>query len=196
MVVCIQAKTLTGKSIVFNVDENVCVETAKHLIDDIEGIPYDQIRLIWAGKELENRKTLSECGISDQCVQMVDHRFPIAQWAKIPNNTILGSLKCENLIIGKDEDDETLSMYAMDRQYGALEKVCVNTIVHIILTLRGGMFHETSGKSDHCVVEKKEKVKNKYSFSLRFVDKNGIFKYRQQVNESWTVRDFIDSIEF
>ena len=52
-------KTLTGKTKVLEVKSNDTVHTVKRLVENIEGIPSDQIRLIWAGKQLEDDRTLA-----------------------------------------------------------------------------------------------------------------------------------------
>ena len=68
----IMIKTLTGKTLCLSVNSNDTVNEIKQKIQQKEGIPLEQQRLVFNGKQLEDGNTIADYGIqADSSIHLV-----------------------------------------------------------------------------------------------------------------------------
>jgi len=85
-------KTLQGKTITLDVEPGDSIDNVKQKIQDKEGIPPDQQRLIFAGKQMEGSLRIEDCNLQN------DNTFYLMR-EKCPRSGLGSSILLRNVLV-------------------------------------------------------------------------------------------------
>ncbi|KAA6382143.1 MAG: putative Polyubiquitin [Streblomastix strix] len=209
-------KTETGKTLTIDVENADTIESLKQKIRDKTGIPSDQQRLIFAGKQLESDRTFSDYAVEPEATIQVVLHLPGGGQMQIfvktlANKTITLMLLPDDTVRsvkeqiqqkegipadqqrlvfgGKElEDDKTLQVYNIQKE----------ATLHLVMRLLGGgmqIYVKTlqstiitiSTNAEATVASLKEQIKDKQQIP---VDQQRLVFAGRELEDDKTLQDY------
>ena len=148
-----------------DLSHNSCILDVKNCISERQRLGPQYVCLFFNGKFLEDGDTLQKCGIQNKSTLSLElnlSTFKVFIQTITGQKIILGHLHINDTIEKLKSAIQTKEGYPVDEQrlifaHQRLEdkktlgsyKICNDSTLYLILYLRAGIFHYTSGKTDH-----------------------------------------------